>query len=731
MAKLRPRARIIRTIGDQLISGPDAALIELVKNAFDADSPYVRIKITPNSLKYPGGVIFVQDQGHGMSYVDVVERWFEPATDEKQKRRFSPNGRLMLGAKGIGRFAASRLGTKTLVHSVALIDNKQFEEVDVDVNWNDFTSEKYLEDIEVPVEFQRHSKDKTKTGVELLITDLRDTWTRKRIESLVRELRRLASPNEAGDNFVIHLDISDFTAQNSGFDGTEVLQKLNTDISTKDIEVVDPTIIVPFSVQEHADYKLEGKFDAEGTFHGTFTNCKGDNTPQTIDVPSLQIEQDEMKCGELSLYLNVYDLETESVSELFARMELDFEKIGIRAARKILNENAGIAIFRNGFRIRPYGEPEYDWLELERKRVQNPSKKLGLTQVSGRVVVENEERSLLVERSSREGLEHNGAFDRLKRLIEGVLTRVEDKRVDFREKAGLSRKASGDVSHVKALASLQAVSKAVEKLPPALQLPLRKAIEKDSGALSASLEELDTFQKLLQSRASLGLVVAQVIHEGRRILNPMSTAAKSLIEHKDWLLEQTKRGEVTRKQFPEHASTLGEGTKNLSRLFKRLDPVSGRRRGRPSNFDLYEAVLSALALFESAIADEKIVVNVDLPSEVKAHGYIEDFQAALLNVIENAVYWLSTSGQTSRNISITHEIRRGFVRLNISNDGPVLDASFLPRLFHAGFSLKSDGTGLGLAIAREACRASKGDLNFDTSKPDTTFVVEFPLADAS
>jgi signal transduction histidine kinase len=730
MAKLRPRARIIRTIGDQLISGPDAALIELVKNAFDADSPYIKIKITPKSQANPDGMILVQDQGHGMSYVDVVERWFEPATDEKQKRRFSPGNRLMLGAKGIGRFAASRLGTKTQVHSVALLKNGQFEEVRVDVDWNDFTSEKYLEDIDIPVEHQQILNIKIQTGVALRISDLRDIWSLKRIEGLVRELRRLASPNEAGDNFVIHLDISDFTTQNSGFNGTDVLLKLNNDISNEDDEILDPTVIVPFRVQEHADYKLEGKFDITGAFHGTFTNCKGDNNPQEISVPVLQIEQDELQCGALNLRLNVYDLETDSVSELFGRMKLDFEKIGIRAARKILNENAGIAIFRNGFRIRPYGEPEYDWLELERKRVQNPSRKLGLSQVSGRVEVENEEKSLLVERSSREGLEHNGAFERLKRLIEGVLTRVEDKRVDFREKAGLSRKASGDVSQVKSLASLQAVSKAVAKLPPSLQEPMRKAIEKDSGALSASLDEIDAFQKLLQSRASLGLVVAQVIHEGRRILNPMSTAARSLIEHKDWLLEQTKRGEVARKQFPEHAITLGDGTKSLSRLFKRLDPVSGRRRGKPSDFAIYEVVSSALTLFESAIAEGNIHINVDLPSDVKVHGYVEDFQAAILNIIENAIYWLSSSGQSSRNIDITHEIRRNVVRLNISNDGPVLDVSFQPRLFHAGFSLKSDGTGLGLAIAREACRASKGDLNFDSSKLDTTFVVEFPLAEA-
>ena len=119
MTKLRPRARIIRTIGDQLISGPEAALIELVKNAFDADSSMVGIEIVPRSPATPLGKIVVRDRGHGMTYNDVVNRWFEPATDEKVRRQTSPGGRRLLGAKGIGRFAASRLGSKTALSSTS------------------------------------------------------------------------------------------------------------------------------------------------------------------------------------------------------------------------------------------------------------------------------------------------------------------------------------------------------------------------------------------------------------------------------------------------------------------------------------------------------------------------------------------------------------------------------------------------------------------------------------
>jgi hypothetical protein len=90
VANLRPRARIVRTIGDQLISGPEAALIELVKNAFDADSPFVRITITPPGSLQEGrqaGEIIVTDNGHGMTAAELVDKWFEPATDVLSESR--------------------------------------------------------------------------------------------------------------------------------------------------------------------------------------------------------------------------------------------------------------------------------------------------------------------------------------------------------------------------------------------------------------------------------------------------------------------------------------------------------------------------------------------------------------------------------------------------------------------------------------------------------------------
>ena len=723
MTILRPRARIVRTIGDQLISGPEAALIELVKNAFDADSKAVGITIYPPTIEAPLGKIVVQDHGHGMTYKDVVNRWFEPATDEKVKLQTSPKGRRLLGAKGIGRFAASRLGSKTKLISISKTKAGKYDNVVVQIDWEAFSSDKYLDELDIPITRKIvPEKSQPQTGVELQIENLRDQWTQKKIEHLIREMRRVATPNDGRDQFDIHLNLKAFTHETVGFSGPALMAEMNAGNS----DVNSSTLIVPFKTQEFADYQLIGSFLSDGSFNGTFSIAKGDGAILPLRIPAPLLLPDESLCGPIDLGIDIYDRETESVAALFERMGLDFEKIGIRAARKILTDNAGISIFRNNFRIRPYGEPENDWLELERQRVQNPSKKLGITQVSGRVSIGDESLSLLVERSSREGLEHNGAFERLKRLMHGVFLHIEDRRFTFRENSGLSRRAAGDMTKAKQLANLENLSKAITALPSAQQPAMQLAIDRDRKALADTLEELDAYQKLLQSRAALGLLVARVIHEGRRYLNPMAASSRLLGEQHGALLIDSAMGSVARKQLPQHIEIIISGAKNLGKLFKQLDPISGRRRGRPSNFKVKPVISTAIELLNDAIVASAINVVTSLDDNLCAYGYSEDLQGALLNLLDNAIHWLGTITEPSREIRITGLIAGPYVRISVENNGPIIDEAYVPRLFSAGFSLKSDGTGIGLAIAREACRASGGDLLFDANAVDTTFLIEIP-----
>src|SRR5262245_32995925 len=108
-ARLRPRARIMRTLGDELISSEVVAVIELVKNSFDADATRVLVQFDSPLIAGAGG-IDILDDGHGMSLDTVLHAWLEPATPYRRRApRSEELQRQVLGEKGIGRFAVSRL----------------------------------------------------------------------------------------------------------------------------------------------------------------------------------------------------------------------------------------------------------------------------------------------------------------------------------------------------------------------------------------------------------------------------------------------------------------------------------------------------------------------------------------------------------------------------------------------------------------------------------------------
>ena len=730
LAKLRPRARIVRTIGDQLISGPEAALIELVKNAYDADSPNVRITIIPPS---PGehwhdhGKVIVEDLGHGMTADDLVTKWFEPATTDKLDRPSSPKGRTMLGAKGVGRFAAARLGDKLFLETTSRQRGLLPKTASLLIDWSDFTRARYLDEIDVPIA-TKPSKPEAKTGVRLEITRLRDKWTKARLEDLIRELRRLVSPQGARESgFRIFLDLSGFALETHGFDGQALVAGVVGSISSDAAEETDrdPTELHPFGLSDVFHYRIEGHFDTAGAFKGHFINKRGDGQPRSVDIPAREVGDDEQPCGPLHIRLNIYDREGDSLVELFQALGLG--AVGRLDARRMLDENIGVGIYRQGFRIRPYGDPESDWLELERMRVQDPSRKLGLNQVLGIVEIEDERVSSLVERSSREGLEHNGAFGRLKTLLANLMVYVESLRFEFREVTGLARRQEGDTGLIRRQADLSATSRAVAKLPVKYRDSVEKALKQESQALRNTIDELEAYQHKLAAQSSLGLVVSQVLHDGRRFLGDITTRSKGLADGAPRLFEESPFGEHFRTTFGKNARSIHESVGHLTRLFKALDPIAGRKRGRPKILQPIYVLDSCLALFNDRIAALGVEVTKDLAADLPSVTLYEgDLMGAMLNIIDNALHWLSSSPNRPRRLLISSAVSSKWVRLRFSNNGPHINTEFQKNLFKPGFTLKPEGSGLGLAIAREAMRASKGNVIYDEEEEMTTFVIEIP-----
>src|SRR5690554_3279407 len=170
---------------------------------------------------------------------------------------------------------------------------------------------------------------------------------------------------------------------------------------------------------------------------------------------------------------------------------------------------------------------------------------------------------------------------------------------------------------------------------------------------------------------------------------------------------------------------------SLSKLFKSLDPVSGRRRGRPSHFKVSQVLNNSLSIFGNTLEDKAIRIHIEQSFEGDAtgYGYKEDLQASLMNILENAIHWLGSSSQEERWISVIISKKEKTLCIAIENNGPTIDEAYADSIFEAGFSLKSDGTGLGLAIAREACRASKGEIKFYQENENTTSKKYLPLGE--
>jgi hypothetical protein len=223
----RPRARLVAILGEHLISDQAVGLIELVKNSYDADATTVEVELLdiddPSESK-----VVISDNGLGMSPQDVVDKWLSPAVDHKERSKQdqirSSLGRLPIGEKGVGRFAAHQMGRRLKL--VTRAAGKP--EVALELNWDDFDdASRYLDEVEFTVvERQPEVFRDEKTGTRLEIEGSRAPWGKRLLSKVQRSLRRLQSPleDEGRSTFKISLRCPEHP-EYENIDATDVLER--------------------------------------------------------------------------------------------------------------------------------------------------------------------------------------------------------------------------------------------------------------------------------------------------------------------------------------------------------------------------------------------------------------------------------------------------------------------------------------------------------------------------
>ncbi len=702
--KIRPAGRHLFTIGRDLIQDQYAAVVELVKNAYDADSKSVEItfslSLDPISLS-----IIIEDSGHGMSRETVINKWLVPSTDDKQKRRLSPYGRRMQGRKGVGRYAASILGNDLLLETV----NKEGEKTTVYIEWDQFSKEEYLDNVDVLVETKL---TECQSGTRLTINgDSKHLsgWTQKQYKKLKFELKKLIPPVPKELTGGVTNDQFDINLCFKGFDYNE-----GKDISLK---------IEPYPIIDLFDYRIHGKVDQNGSGNLTYINQKARNTI----TENIQLSLKPTKCGELILDIRVYDREAVAIEQLIGRglTDLAGNYVGKLEARQLLNTSNGIGVYRNGFRIRPLGDPDFDWLELNKQRVQNPSKKIGSNQAIGYVHIQSEELSNLEEKSARDGLRENHSFLKLKEITLEVINKLEDRRFQFRRSEGLSRSALKVERELEKLFQFDEIKKGIKSKLLSKQVD-RKTVDEIITILSKKEDENNLIAEdirkavaVYQGQATLGKIINVVLHEGRRPLNVFKNQIPNLEYWIEKIIDKYER--ETLDDIISITGGIGRNAKAFVDLFSRLDPLAAKKRTSKKEFLLSDELNNSFSVFEHEFKEKGISFEIDCNPSLKLYGWEQDIQIIILNLIDNSQFWMLNKNSKHKHIQVfVNEDKGKMLNIDYKDFGPGIETNLIETevIFEPEFTTKpGGGTGLGLAIAGEA--ATRNGLELKAFESET------------
>ncbi len=709
----RPSARLIGTIGEDIIRDMHAAVVELVKNSYDADAKQVTITFETTEDKRL--LLSIRDDGHGMNEEGVLNKWLVPSTSDKLKRRTSPKGRVMQGRKGIGRFAVAILGEKLELETVA--GNVKTSLL---INWDEFVESKYLDEVLVDItSSESDSINGTTFNIEGSCEKL-ELWNDSEIEYLIKELRKLLTPldntNDLEDReiFNIRIIFKNF-----------ISEKYNN-------ETIE---IKPLPLLDYYDYRISGKISSDGNNSLMYQNKNSGIEETNLDF-RFYLKEKEKFSGEIVVDFRIFDRDPEAIEDLvYELFNAGEEKIGKNEARNLLNDISGVSIFRNRFRIRPYGDSGNDWLSLDKKRVQNPALKIGANQISGMIEIQDEEVSNLVEKSARDGLKEDAYYYGLISVVDQLLNYIELKRYTFRQKTGKGRKNHVFSSQISILTDFSNVKNKVISIMQKANLSsgtmneVSEYIDKDINAKLKVAQELEKQIAMYQGQATLGKIMDVVMHEVRKPLQ--------------WLKNQTNNIERAYRRYLRNGNPQDldkvmkilqrtpEQLKIISELFKRLNSFATRNRTAMSEFSLGETIQTTIEIFSDEIKKNNILICFNFERDCYFTGWKADILAALANIIENAVYWVNFANEEKK-IEISLVDITDSIKITIWNNGPTIIKALLDddSLFNPGISGKvtdnGTGTGLGLSIAGEAIDRNGGQLKVIDVTKGAKFVITLP-----
>ena len=725
--KFRPYARLLTMLGDQLIKNERVALVELIKNAYDADASWVKVTFEGFSSDFQPSAssrIIIEDDGEGMTRDTIENHWVNPATPMKlvgkKTMARTKKGRFIQGEKGIGRFALLKIGRNiTITTRAPKTASELVLKLDVsgyDADFLDGDEGLFLDDLRMslgevdPAEtIKRYQielgavKVARKThGTRIEIAHLSGPWTRDKVARVYEDMTRLQS---IFDDKALRPPGDD--AGNDNADESKEPKKLRAP-DPFELYIYRGTQLEPFEAErrerldillsERPVFKIEGRYDNAGKAFDFSIN----DTHQRIDLldarfTGLKVYRDNFfdkpsqrnrladrgtDCGPFKFTFYVFDF----AQDAEGKYKLDDDD-------KLLIKQHRIYLYRDGIRVYPYGDPSDDWLLIDvRRGTVRASEFLSNDQVVGVVEITQTGNPQLRDKTSREGLVDVGeATDDFRGLLQTFLAWVRKEPFGKRQLVKRQQEEVRAFKGDEVERSFEEASKAVES----------GDINDVTDKLAEARKRYKTERRYLVQRAEntehlagVGLSVEAASHD---LMLGMGTATRAL----DVLIAQSARGRQIEPDVLHRELTSVRGMLSfVESQMKDMQQLFRSTKQRRQNLRIADVLTKVQGFYGAMMKKRGIEFSVDSSGPpLQAMSTEAVLLQLLLNLFDNAVYWLD-GRPAPRRIEVF--LDGDHQQMVFADNGPGFRDEDRSYLFEPFFTGKGEeGRGLGLYIARQ------------------------------
>ncbi len=655
LTNFRFSTNILKRLGEELNPSPSQGLIELVKNAYDADALQCVIELA--DIDTANGRVLVTDNGDGMDTGTIMNGWLVLGKSGKQSQGLTKLGRRPSGDKGLGRLAALRMGSRVLLRSVPRED--QGVEHRLTIDWERYGGDALVEDVELTIE-TRQNLDQIPHGVQISLENMRHPMSRAEVRRLARAMILLADP--FGDNPV-------------GF--VPVL---------KAPEYQDLEAMVGAKYFGDSDFHLRAGVGKDGLADAVVTDRRG---TVLFSAPHADIRQkgssNPYECPACGFDLWVFILDADAFTTRTAT---------IGDVKEWLQELGGVHFYYNGLRVSPYGDKGDDWLGLNLARVRSPELRPSTNTAVGRIAVLDEEARLL-QKTDRSGFVANEPFQEIHRFATDTLNWMATRRLEVRENRRQTRRAEAPK---KAQKERQNVQEAISVVPQESRKPLEAAFARYDQARDGEVKELHQEVQLYRTLSTVGIASATFAHESAN--NPLKLIQQSITTVR--FRCQKYVGDMYDLQLKDPIERILQSVESVRVLANVTLSLLDHEKRRPSRVDVHTTLESVIKLYQPFIQDRDTQLSTEFcEGKPCVRGNVAAIESIISNLLNNSLIAFEKNPPGKRLI-VVRTLRVGStLELRVLDNGPGIQGISKNNIWLPGQTTRPNGTGLGLTIVKD------------------------------